>query len=126
VSHRRDPPVELNFKRLSIEALSRLPVGEIIPFDPILFPTSVHAILPQINKALGLDLVTSELEDTVLAEVPVNGLTLTLTASSLAWLPGEYFFSYAPNASQQTARGMGGSIPTDELRRLRVLEVPVS
>lgn len=123
---RNDPPVDINYTRLSLDALSRLPAGEIVPFDPILFPTSVHAILPQINAALGLDLVASELVNAPLPEIPANGLTLTVTTDSLAWLPGDYFFPYAPNAGQQVARSTGNGIPTDELRRLRVLEVPVS
>lgn len=123
---RRDQPVDINYKRLSVDALKRLPSGELVPFDPIIFPTSVHAILPQINAALGLDLVTSELEDTVLPSIPVNGLTLTVTEASLAWLPGEYFFSYVPDAPVPGARGEDGRIPTDERRRIRLLEEPIT
>lgn len=125
-ANRHDPPVDIHYTRLSVDALKRLPAGEIIPFDPILFPTTVHAILPQINKALGLDLVGSEVEDTPLPDIPANGLTIMVTSASLAWLPGEYFFPFAPSAPLPTARGSGGGIPTDERMRLRVLEAPVS
>lgn len=125
-SNRHDAPVAVNYRRLSVDALTRLPPGELVPFDPITFPTTVHAILPQINAALGLDLVTSEVRDEPLDVMPLNGITVKINDTSLAWLAGEYFFPYAPKAPLQTARGQNGGIPTDEKRRLRVLENPIS
>lgn len=121
---RRDAPVTINYKRLSLEALKRLPAGELVPFDPILFPTTMHSILPQINAGLGLDLSEDEVVDVALPGIPVNGLTITITATSLAWLPGEYFFPYAPAADQPAGRAVSGAIPTDEKLRIRVLELP--
>jgi hypothetical protein len=82
--------------------------------------------LPQINAGLGLNLVASEVVDAALDSIPVNGLTLTITTTSLAWLAGDYFFPYAPNSKQPAARNVDGNIPTDEKRRIRVLEKPVS
>lgn len=123
---RRDNPKDVNYTRLSLDALSRLPEGELVPFDPMTFPTTVHAILPQINAGLGLNLVATEVVDDTLTSIPVNGLTLTVTSASLAWLPGEYFFPYAPNSQQPAARNVDGNIPTDERRRIRVLEQPVA
>ena len=94
-----------------------------MPFNPITFPTTMHAILPQLNEALGLNLVASEVSNVALPDIPVNGITITIT-TSLAWLPGEYFFKYVPGATRPAARGVTGAIPTDELRRIRVLELP--
>jgi hypothetical protein len=110
---------------LSVEALNRLPEGELVPFDPITFPTTMHAILPAVNAGLGLDLIPEEVEDVELPSIPVNGLTLTITGSSLAWLAGEYFFPYVPAADQPASRSEVGTIPTDERRRIRVLELPL-
>ncbi|BAW19128.1 hypothetical protein [Ralstonia phage RP31] len=123
---RQDEPLAINYKRLSFDALKRLPPGELVPFDPITFPTTVHAILPQINAGLGLDLVTSEVEDTPLDTLPINGITVTITDTSLAWLPGDYFFPYTPNAPLPAARGENGQIPTDQNLRIRVLENTIS
>lgn len=123
---RHDVPVAVNYRRLSLDALKRLPQGELVPFDPITFPTTVHAILPQINAGLGLDLVTSEVQDFPLDEMPLNGIYVTINDTSLAWLAGQYYFPYATDAPAQVARGQNGGIPTDERRRLRVLENPIS
>lgn len=123
---RRDPSIDIDFFRLAGDAPKRLPPGELIPFDPILFPTSVHAILPQINQALGLDLVDSEVEDTALPTLPVNGLTIKILPGSLAWLPGEYMYGYAPNSIQPARVAEGGALPVDERRRIRVLEKPIT
>ena len=123
--HRIDKAVNVGYKRLSAEVLLDLPPGELLPFDPMQFPTTMHAILPQINQALGLDLVTDEVVNTPLLSIPENGLTITITENSLAWRPGDYLFTYAPNADKQAGRGVNGAIPTDERRRIRVLETSV-
>lgn len=121
---RQDAPVTVNYKRLSVAVLNRLPPGELVPFDPMIFPTTMHAVLPQINAGLGLDLTPEEVEDAELPSIPINGITITINESSLAWLPGDYFFLYAPAADQPAGRGENGAIPTDERRRIRVLELP--
>lgn len=124
VNGRQEDPVAVDYKRLSGDALHRLPPGELVPFNPITFPTTMHAILPQINEGLGLNLTTDEVLNVDLPNIPVNGITLTIRPASLAWLPGEYFYRYAPNSVRASARGAGLGIPTDERRRIRVLEVP--
>lgn len=124
-SKRTDPPVNVNYKRLSAEVLLDLPPGELLPFDPLLFPTTVHAILPVINQALGLNLLPEEVVNTSLLTIPENGITITITENSLAWRAGSYLFTYAPHADKQAGRGVNNAIPTDERRRIRVLELPV-
>lgn len=121
---RHDPAVTVNYKRLSAEVLKKLPPGELVPFDPMIFPTTMHAILSQVNAGLGLNLVPEEVADTDLPTIPVNGLTLTINDTSVAWLAGDYFFEYAPGSIQPAGRGVSGAIPTDERMRLRVLELP--
>lgn len=120
--NRVDPAVNVNYKRLSAEVLWDLPPGELIPFDPMIFPTTTHAILPAINQALGLNLLPEEVVNTPLYSIPENGITITITENSLAWRAGSYLFTYAPNADTQAGRGESGAIPTDERRRIRVLE----
>lgn len=124
VRARIDPQTTVYYKRLGLDVLNKLPVGEIVPFDPIVFPTTMHAILPQINAGLGLDLSTEEVDDVLMPSIPVNGLTIKINANSLAWIAGDYFFPYAPHADQPAGRGVTGAIPTDERRRIRVLELP--
>jgi hypothetical protein len=121
---RHDAPVTVNYKRLSVAVLNKLPPGELVPFDPMIFPTTMHGVLPQLNAGLGLDLVADEVEDVELPSIPINGITITIKDNSLAWLPGDYFFLYAPAADQPAGRGENGQIPTDERRRIRVLELP--
>lgn len=125
VNKRVDPAETLQYTRLSLGVLFHLPVGELLPFGQMSFPTTVHAILPLINEALGLNLIPEELEDTELPTIPVNGLPLTVTSVSLAWLPGTYLFAYPPGADQPVARSEQGAIPTDERRRMRLLEKPL-
>ena len=123
--NRIDRSVNIGYKRLSAEVLLDLPPGELLPFDPMQFPTTLHAILPQINQALGLDLVTDEVVNIPLLTIPENGITITITENSLAWKPGDYLFTYAPHADKPASRGVNGAIPTDERRRIRVLESSV-
>jgi hypothetical protein len=124
VRARVDPQTTVHYKRLGLDVLNKLPDGELVPFDPIIFPTTMHAILPQVNAGLGLDLSADEVDDMLLPAIPVNGLTIKINSKSLAWLAGEYFFPYAPHADQPAGRGVSGAIPTDERRRIRVLELP--
>lgn len=121
-----DIPVAVNYDRLSVEALQRLPAGELLPFDMISFPTWMHDILPKINEAIGLNLSTDEVLDVELLEIPDNGFTITITEASVAWLPGEYLLTYAPNSILSAGRGVNGAIPTDEKHRIRILENPIA
>jgi hypothetical protein len=122
VGLRTDPALVVKYKRLGADVLWDLPAGELHTFEQIAFPTSVHAALPIINRALGLDLLPEEVVNTQLLTLPENGITITITNNSLAWLPGNYLFSYAPKADERARRGINGSIPTDERKRIRVLE----
>lgn len=124
VNGRQEDPVPVDYNRLSGEALHRLPPGELVPYNPITFPTTIHAILPQINEALGINLIAAEVVNTDLPSIPVNGITITIKPTSLAWVPGDYLFAYAPNSIRAAARGASLGIPTDERRRIRVLETP--
>jgi len=54
------------------------------------FPTSIHALLPRINAALGLDLATDEVIDTQITS-PQLKYRLTITENNPAWLPGSYY-----------------------------------
>jgi hypothetical protein len=124
VRARIDPQTTVYYKRLGLDVLNKLPDGELVPFDPIIFPTTMHAILPQINAGLGLDLSAEEVDDALMPVIPVNGVTIKINSNSLAWIAGEYFFPYAPHADQPAGRSETGAIPTDERRRIRVLELP--
>lgn len=77
-------PQDIFYTRLGIDALTRLPPDSV---DAVLIwgiPFSVHQMLPNINFALGLDLLPEEVEDTVYnAEQPTY--TLRLLNTSLAW-----------------------------------------
>lgn len=124
-NRRTDAPTMVTYNRLSIDALNRLPAGELVPFDPMSFPTTTHGILPQINEAMGLSLVPDEVVDAPIPVIPPNGINLTITNQSLAWIPDDYLIYYAPHSIQPAGRGVNGAIPTDENNRIRVLEVPI-
>lgn len=116
------PEKRVTYQRLELEGLKDLPFGELIPFENITFPTTTHAILDKINKALGINLTADEVVDESIEELPVNGVTLKIKPGSYAWLPGEHKFGFAPKSPTPAARGNDLRIPTDENGRLRILE----
>lgn len=116
------PAVEVKYVRLNLDVLHILPFGELLPFDNIVFPTTTHAILNTINKAIGLNLAPNEVLDKPITMLPTNSVSLTMLAGSYAWLPGEHEFIYAPDAPERAARAQDLRIPRDERRRIRVLE----
>lgn len=121
---RDDLPRTIQYKRLSVDVLHELPVGELVPFANFETPTTFHAILDKFNEATGLLLEPHEVVNTDIDEIPEEGITITITDTSLAWLPGEYFFRYAPGATSTypAKRGAGAGFPTDHLGRLRIKE----
>ena len=126
MSHGVSAPITLKYRRLNIGMLKRLPNGELLPYKDIAFPTTVHQILPIINEALGVDLHWSEVINDRVDSIPANGLTIRINENSHAWRAGTHLFGYAPGADGQAARGQDLRIPTDERKRIRVLEKPLS
>lgn len=120
--HGTSEPITLKYRRLNIGHLKHLPTGELVPFENISFPTTVHAILPIINEALGVNLQWQEVINDRIDSIPPNGLTIRVNEASHAWLQGSHLFGFAPGADGCAARGVDNRIPTDERKRIRVLE----
>lgn len=86
----------INWRRLSLSALTRLPAQEIleVPYRP--FPFSIHDILPEINEALGLSLLPSEVENHTFTRRhdtwPHLYPLAIKEAASYAWYSSVYFF----------------------------------
>jgi len=54
----------LSYTRLNLNVLKHLPPGSILEVRIPTLPVNARRILPQINEALGLDLIAEEIEDT--------------------------------------------------------------
>ncbi len=87
---KKAPAQELKYLRLSLDVLWELPAGSTLPIENIVWPTSLHELLPVVNECLGLTLETSEVADYPITEKPAN-LALTFDENNLAWIPGTYF-----------------------------------
>lgn len=122
MQHSISEPITLRYRRLNVGHLKYLPNGELLPYENIVFPTTVHQILPIINEALGINLHWSEVINDIIESIPPNGLTIRVNENSHAWLPGAHLFGFAPGADGAAARAVDKRIPTDERRRIRVLE----
>lgn len=94
-----DGPQELHYWRLGLDAMGRLPVGEVAKVQLESLPFSIHDALPAINAALGLNLTTDEVEDDIFLEMQAT-YPLTIT-DSLAWLPGSVFNFQVHFANEQ-------------------------
>lgn len=81
----------VNYTRLLISVLGLLPATEIDYVNLPKLPTSTHAVLEEINRALGLSLEATEVEDITYSEANVQ-YPLTIKAGSMAWLPSTYYF----------------------------------
>lgn len=92
VGPRTDPAIDINYQRLSIDVLSLLPPGfiEEVPVQEL--PFSIHDILPEINAALGIDLLPEEVVDEVFTEA-LETYPLTINEpASYAWYSSVYYF----------------------------------
>jgi hypothetical protein len=82
---------DVQYWRLGIDALARLPAGSIDHVPVPKLPFRIHGILPVINTALGLNLRPAEVEDSLYSE-EASSYTLKIVEGSLAWLPSTYSF----------------------------------
>lgn len=81
----------INYVRLPISVLEQLPAGELDTVNIPQLPFTIHSILPLINAALGLDLVTDEVQDTLYTQAQTE-YALTIKNGSYSWLPSVYNF----------------------------------
>lgn len=80
------------YNRLDISALTRLPPGTIKHVQITQLPFTIHGILPAINEALGLNLTTAEVFDSI-HTVEQETYTLQVRSNQLAWMPSSYEFT---------------------------------
>lgn len=90
--YEKDGPKDVFYWRLGIDALGRLPAGSLDEVQVPNVPFKIHAILPLINQALGLNLLPEEVENTEYT-VQADSYTLTIVEGSLAWKPSSYTFA---------------------------------
>ena len=83
--------VELRYTRLPISVLELL-AAEFSPVPIHVVPFNTLSILPQINAALGINLLPGEV-DNVIFEEELPSYTLTIKEGSLGWLPSSFEFS---------------------------------
>lgn len=80
------------YRRLPLTALDRLPEGTVKPVTIASLPFSIHQILPQLNTALGLDLVPSEVEDAIFSTPQSDYPLRIVDANSVAWHNSDFHF----------------------------------
>lgn len=80
------------YTRLDLQVLTRLPAGEIQPVTLTELPFMIHDILDDINAALGLNLLPSEVLNEEHTAVQTHYPLRIKADSSLAWVPSMYEF----------------------------------
>lgn len=80
------------YRRLPLTALDRLPEGMVKPVPISSLPFSIHQLLPQINAALGLDLVQEEVEDATFFAPQSDYPLRIVDANSVAWYNSDFHF----------------------------------
>lgn len=80
------------YRRLPLTALDRLPSGMVHPVAIASLPFSIHQILPQLNAALGLDLVPSEVQDANFSTPQSDYPLRIVDANSVAWYDSDFHF----------------------------------
>lgn len=85
-------PQDVIYTRLSIDVLNRLPVGFIQNTPVNRVPFSIHAILPQINAALGLNLEIEEVVNQTFTEKEEYYPLIIKGDVSYAWKGSSYLF----------------------------------
>lgn len=82
-------PATISYRRLSATVLNNLPAGEIAPVILNSFNFDTYSILANINSSLGLDLTSSEVDNTIFNEARLQ-YPLNIVSGSLAWIPSTY------------------------------------
>lgn len=83
----------LFYTRLSLEALTRLPAGELETVTIPKLPFKIHDILDDINLALGLNLLPSEVANEEHTKIKPKYPLRIRTNASVAWVPSIYNFN---------------------------------
>jgi hypothetical protein len=113
---------EIQYWRLGIDALGRLPAGSTDSVPVPRLPFNIHGILPVINTALGLNLRPAEVEDSIYTE-EAPSYALKIVDGSLAWFPSTYNFP-ATNTGVDTP--LSSIIVNPVLSGLVYVEQPVT
>lgn len=113
---------DIQYWRLGIDALGRLPAGSTDPVPVPKPPFRIHGILPVINTALGLNLTPAEVEDSLYTE-EAPSYALKVVEGSLAWYPSTYSF---PALNTGTDTPLSSIILNPVLSGLVYVETPVS
>lgn len=87
-----DKPIPIYYKRLTLTALDRLPEGMVNPVFIPSVPFTIHDILPQINEALGIDLLAKEVVNAEHVEVLPRYPLRIVEGMSVAWIDSDYEF----------------------------------
>lgn len=116
------PIQDLRYLRLSLDVIWELPEGSILPIEDVVYPTTLHELLPLINDKLGLDLIKQEVLDYAITERP-NILTLNIVDQCLAWMPGPYnipVINNLPNGIRITQERAIRTVDTNAIRIITV------
>lgn len=113
---------EIQYRRLSLNVLRMLPLCEIRPVENITLPFSIHEVLPEINKALGLNLTTDEVINHRYENAMTTYKLEIANDTNLAWLKSEYLFETTLGYGANTRLMEDGTVRDNEAGAPRVVE----
>jgi hypothetical protein len=87
-----EDPIPIDYFRLPLTALDRLPAGMVTSVPIAQLPFSIHDILPLINECLGIDLLADEVENTTYTTVLPRYPLRIIQDVSVAWIESDYAF----------------------------------
>lgn len=114
---------KIRYRRLDLNVLNLLPACEIKPVENVSVPFNIHAILPQINEALGLDLTADEVVDRRYENAATHYKLEIRGDHNLAWAPSFYMFETTLTYDTNTRLLEDGTVRDVEDGKPRVSEI---
>ena len=113
---------KIAYRRMSLQDLRLLPACMILSVKNVSLPFSIHDILPQINEALGLDLLPTEVVNHRYENVAKTYKLEISSHHNLAWTKSYYMFEADIGINTNTRLLEDGSMRVSETGTPRVSE----
>ena len=113
---------EIQYRRLSLSVLRMLPICAIHPVEGITLPFSIHDVLPEINKALGLNLLPEEVVNHRYENAMLTYKLEIADDTNLAWVKSEFMFETTLGYGTNTRLMEDGNVRDNESGSPRIVE----